>query len=265
MLVAWLGCGGRARKVVTVPQEKVAPVATPVAAAADADGEFPALLGTRWDYRGSVKWVDASHRVQEKTVAWTMAITRVVDRDGWRAIVVLGHPDDLVRYDPGAKATERVLIRDPGGTVTMTPKVDETLAAFAAGGALEGIARGGFVIRVPVQLGQRECDDPDADPDESRWCWIVEESRPWRPTLAELPKAGGVEYQLIYRTNPDHIVWSFVPGLGITAYSYAPWDDQRSRPDADVVRAGRQAGLNIRESPPRGDIQSLCCHGCYPL
>src|SRR5216684_1367202 len=76
-------------------------------------------------------------------------------------------------------------------------------------------------LRWPLQLGQKFCDSEGMARPDDWYCWVVESSR-----LSILQGITGVssrkrpEFVIAYRTNPDHIRFTFVPEIGLTTYEY---------------------------------------------
>ena len=54
------------------------------------------------------------------------------------------------------------------------------------------------------------------------YCWAVDGITSNRTLkIGKVAIQGTDEYQLIFRTNPDHEIMTLVPGVGITAWEYA--------------------------------------------
>ena len=55
-----------------------------------------------------------------------------------------------------------------------------------------------------------------------RYCWLVDGERDFNPK--RFPAAGNLanprDFTLVYRTNPDHQIIDFVPGIGIVGFQY---------------------------------------------
>ena len=56
---------------------------------------------------------------------------------------------------------------------------------------------------------------------DSFYAWLVESAEPVPPRFRRF-QTGLTDslYSLVYRTNPDHQIVGFVPGLGVTRYVY---------------------------------------------
>lgn len=112
-----------------------------------------------------------------------MEVVDSVQYGRYRAVLILGHPKDLIRYDERRKPGCYILIAVENAKfylVTCGPAVSrEKLYVDAVKKAPSGQIRG------------------------------VPSARP------------RMEHTLIYRTNPDHQVAAWLPGIGLTAYVYS--------------------------------------------
>jgi len=153
---------------------------------------LPLKTGTTWTYRAQVEWTDEEDNVRKDTITWSSVVLSVHRKGTRTAAVIEGLPLELSFYQPGQLRGYFVFVENEHGV--FFEMVDSREEA-------ESIAReseGELLIAKPPVVGH--CVDPDG-------CWSVEEklSRGWL---------------LTYRTNPDHQLITFVPGVGITRYQY---------------------------------------------
>lgn len=207
------------------------------------DDPFPLEIGTQWEYAGVVWWTPRRGReVFRENINWTMEVVEHIERDGVRGSVVTGYPYDLVWYEEGRAPGRSVVIEKDDGIYHLLrgddaeafinpPEVALSEDAPAEGDDAEGEAPpdaeaepefdpADVVIAWPLSVGQQHCAGDDADP-EGLDCWTVIDSRP-----TNLPGVGGVQaedetrrYVVSYRTQDQHMVSSFVPGVGFTSFS----------------------------------------------
>jgi hypothetical protein len=160
---------------------------------------FPLHRGASWTYEGDVAWTEArTHRVRTAPIRWKTAVVKTSVSGKRTVAIVRGFPFELAWHEPGRKPGYSVVVEDPRGI--FVESADEIAEAEAlAKRALSGEAIGDVLLRFPVRLG--DC------PGGPRGCWRVE--RALRPG-----------WELVHRTNPDHQIVHFVPGVGITHYAF---------------------------------------------
>ena len=185
---------------------------------------FPMAQGIYWNYQGLVRWTHDINRVSETKVTWHTEISRFIQRADVRAAVVNGFPSDL-DWSNGRPHPSDSLIIESGGRFYIVANERFTDALHQVEqplGDLSNLLRDDdLFLRWPLQRGQKFCDSEGMARPDDWYCWVVESSR-----LSILQGITGVssrkrpEFVIAYRTNPDHIRFTFVPEIGLTTYEY---------------------------------------------
>ncbi len=204
----------------------------------DIEAAFPLAKGTYWIYEGTVKWTEADKvdadgkvltwKVFEKTLTWKMEVTEAICRGHLTAALLKGHPGDLVGYDKqGRSRSDYLIIRvGPGKFYELSrERAKEALRRLRdEKDLLHGLLKRydepffdlplvpGKTFGLPERVTRRD----------TRYCWAVESEDPVQlKQIKEIsPSRTMTQYRLTYRTNPDHVIVDFVPGIGITRYIY---------------------------------------------
>jgi hypothetical protein len=76
-------------------------------------------------------------------------------------------------------------------------------------------------LRWPLRTGEKFCDTEGMARPDSMYCWFVASFNPAQKMKISGVRPGlGDANKLIYRTNPDQDQFTFIPGIGISAYEY---------------------------------------------
>ncbi len=188
---------------------------------------FPLTPGSAWIYQGTVKWTRAeSGEVVEKALTWKMQVVDTVERGHVTACVLEGHPADLAHFDNGKTPGDYLIVR-------VGPRKFYLLRHGRSQEALRRLRDQNDTLHGLVQEEELFLDTPlvpgevfgpaeQVTRQDGSYYWIVEGER--RIKLGHIKgvpaQTPNVEYQLAYRTRPDHTEVGFVPGLGITRYKY---------------------------------------------
>jgi hypothetical protein len=93
----------------------------------------------------------------------------------------------------------------------------------------------------------KDCNGKPIPPRHDTWyCWCVEEIGPAKlpgAVARSFPSAKARQYSLAYRTNPDHTLHNFVPGIGVMNYEYRHHGTVEDASDTliDFQSGGRQS------------------------
>ena len=183
---------------------------------------LPLKLGTSWTYRAEVAWDSGgSDHTRRQTVAWTTTVLHVLSSASAVAATVRGWPDDLAWWQPQQPATTAVIYCTAGRVYLVHAPTDsaQALAASLLSGARQPDA-GDLILELPLRTGRLYGRDP-AERHDTFYAWFVESAEAIPPAVRRLrPGLGDSLYAVAYRTNPDHTILGFVPGLGIAHYVY---------------------------------------------
>jgi hypothetical protein len=183
--------------------------------------------GNSWTYRGTAEWVATGQKsgTASKQITWKSEITEASVHGPLKAYLVHGSVSDLPWYEPGREPGDHLWIvyQDRFYQLPMEPALlnrfhdpNDTL--------LDLIDAEEPVIQLPLR--QSECTAPlHAKEKQERsdlfYCWHFEEKKPQTIHVKGVRSQTADEWQLWYRSNPDHQIWSLVPGIGFTAYDFS--------------------------------------------
>jgi hypothetical protein len=194
--------------------------------AAPSSHPFPMTPGTAWVYQGQVRWQDQNNTTHEEQVSWNTEVTKFVEHPAVNARVaaIHGYPSDLDWTDGRPDAEYRPLVESAGRFYLLSADTfPATLKRLDdPTDNLSGLLNpDDLILEWPLGQGWRFCDPKGIVRTDQLYCWFVENVAP--STLGKMPgmkTAPRDEYQLSYKTNPDHVSVSFVPGIGVTHYEY---------------------------------------------
>jgi len=185
---------------------------------------FPMSEGTHWIYQGLVRWTHDINRVSEIKVTWHTEIRRFIQHGDIRAAVINGFPSDLDWSNGRPQPSDSLLIESPGKFYVVADEgfTDALHQLEQPSGDLSNLlSDDALFLRWPLRRGQKFCESEGMARPDNGYCWVVESSR-----LNILQGITGVsprkrpEFVIAYRTNPDHIKFTFVPQIGMTTYEY---------------------------------------------
>ena len=193
----------------------------------DAPQSFPLSPGTYWAYQGLVRSELEDSSVGKVTeVTWKMSVVRRVERDGLLVAIVNGFPSDLNWSEGSAKPTLSLLIESQDASLYLISTADDPSLTeqvdnpqYALGDLLREDER---ILQLPLRAGARfGCDEGAENREDGEYCWVVGSPHPAALAGVKGVVAGNrVSYEVDYHTNPDDSEIEFVPGIGITSYSY---------------------------------------------
>jgi hypothetical protein len=224
---------------------------------------LPLAVGNTWTYTGDVWWAPPDSRtVYRENVKWKMEITDIVERDGLRAAVITGHPQDLMLYEEGREQGDYLLIATDSGKYYL---LDGERAAAALkqvrdprNPLIDLVADPDLVLDLPLFVGKRFCSAKELLRPDKLNCWTVSDEQ-----ITTLPGIAGViateettTYLLTHRTSANHAIWNFVPGVGFTSFSFGT----RGEPSAVelmLFKVELQTGDDDSMAADEADVESV--------
>lgn len=199
-----------------------------LAPAAVGEEAFPLTKGTYWVYRGPAKWTDNGTTVN-KTVTVKMQVLETIKRQHVLFAVVQGHPSDF-RSDQ-RDAPHFLIVRAGAGAYYLLrgERLDVALKRIRnpKDDLLDLVKESELFLDLPLTIGKvfgetGQITRQDGNDTTHRWLWMVFKAvtRTFADVKGITPAKKWTEYKLFYRTNPDEQWISFVPGIGITSYTY---------------------------------------------
>jgi|GEM_PF-1101098 len=217
---------------------------------------FPLEKGNYWIYRGETKFLvpkkNATEEEKQKGIAnegksevltWRMEVVDTATRDGLFAALIKGAPFDLSWYEPGKVRGDYLIVRVGTATYYLLSGQAALDAWARVKDETQSLAEldksGELFLDAPLMEGKVFGGD-FVNLAQGRYCWQVESERAFNPK--RFPAAGKLEgardFTLVYRTNPDHQILDFVPGLGIVGFQYVH-HGTLSETDLGLIEFGR--------------------------
>lgn len=185
---------------------------------------FPMEKGTVWSYAGTIRWTDETNSVREKQIEWSMRVVGRILKPGIEITYINGHPLDLCRYEQSKTPGNYLIARYRKSYYLIWLESDkwrevaEKIRIKDNGLVCPG-ERIELFLDLPLLQGMKFGGD---DPSRSDYCWRVDSATPadWNklPITSETPNS---VFHLCYETNPDTTTFDFLPGVGITAFTYS--------------------------------------------
>ena len=182
---------------------------------------FPLKAGSYWVYKGTVKWQDGTE-AKETSVAWRMEVIRSERVGKYEVTFLEGHPEDLAWFTPGKPRGIHVFVND-GGRYYELGSVTDPGSLLADEATLESHLQPESVfLELPLNKGMCLGRAPDIQRDDNMYCWSVGAPTSYAPQgVTGIPSGNPFfDYELSFRSLPDHTMIHFVPGIGITSFVY---------------------------------------------
>lgn len=166
--------------------------------------DLPMLPGTTWTYRTQVSWtLENSATVRDTTFAWTVKVLASLHRDSSIVATVENWPTALAWWAPGQAPDTSLIVCHNNRVYHGLELTDDDLL---------------FVF--PLHEGALYAQDPP-DRTDNMYGWYVEQAVRMPEALVRLgANRQDSLYTVVYRTNPDHQIFDFAPGLGVSRYVY---------------------------------------------
>jgi hypothetical protein len=176
--------------------------------------DFPLAKGNQWTYAATIKYHDDDiDSVITKQTNWLMEVVDVIPHGKANAFIVKGFPTDLVWYDGKADRGNYLLLVDSNKVYLSNLPPDDSLNIRVKDSkdALTDLKTGyNIIFDFPLVKGKTWGADPEMPQrSDSMYAWVVQNT-------ASLTQAAAIKYN----TNPDHSIFHFQPGVGITGYQF---------------------------------------------
>ncbi len=207
---------------------------------------FPLAQGAYWTYQGNVTWAQDGQTVQ-KDITWKMEVKEVVRQGQVTGYLVNGLPSDLAFYAEGDQPVDHVIIQ-VGPSLYYETGTDTLERLKDQNDELVGLVDDSQLMLVfPLQVGEVFGETMQVTRVDGMYVWKVSGETPADLTSVAGAPSGGQpdQYALEFATLSDHQELTFVPGLGITGYSYQHFGTEAG---ADVTLVEYHAGSVGTES-----------------
>jgi len=201
-----------------------------MAFAEEADQYFPLEKGHYWIYKGETKWVQKNpatdeNEVKSKILTWRTEVVDSTSRGNVYAALLKGFPSDLAWYQPAEKREDHLIVR-VGSCAYHLFDGDSALKAWATikdeSKSLDDLVNGDSLL-IDAPLAEGKVYGNFTYTTRGMYCWIVEHGEPNFDASrinGIRPKPNMESFDVAFRTNPSHIIFKFVPGVGIIHYVY---------------------------------------------
>jgi len=161
--------------------------------------------------------------MESKHISWKSEITDFVQEGRVKVALLLGHPVDLTWYTEQTRRGCYLFISVDDRDFYL--QQIESSCELPKQNFANLLKDEDLVLRLPIKRGD-EFGGYKEDPAKAQECmydWCVEEVR-----QTKLPGVRGIPgtrrftaYELFFRTNPDHQIATWVPGIGLTHFVYS--------------------------------------------
>ena len=197
-----------------------------VSATEDIVPNFPLAQGSYWVYQGTTKWT-TDQLVHEENITWRMEVVEAIKRGHVTGFVLKGSPYDLAWYNHGKKPGDYLMIHvypDQFYLVSSDEKVANLVKRLKdKDDPLVGLVEEQeLLLDFPLIRGKVFGDVKQITRQDQWYCWLVESQKARKlQNIKGVKKMQPVtEYELAYRTSPEHTIIDIVPGVGITRFIY---------------------------------------------
>ncbi|OZA64885.1 MAG: hypothetical protein B7X72_08240 [Sphingobacteriia bacterium 39-39-8] len=176
--------------------------------------DFPLAKGNQWTYAATIKYHDDDiDSMITKQTNWLMEVVDVIPHGNASAVIIKGFPTDLVWYEGKADRGNYLLLVDSNKVYlsNLPPEDSLNLRVKDTNDALTDLKTGyNIIFDFPLVKGKTWGADPEMPQrSDSMYAWVVQNT-------ASLTEAAAIKYN----TNPDHSIFEFKPGVGITGYQF---------------------------------------------
>jgi len=182
---------------------------------------FPLKQGAYWVYEGTIRYtIPNSSDVAEKEISWKMEVTNVIQRNSIVGYEMLGAPWDLAWYEEDKQPSKYGIIQAGGkfyrtSFETIYRLLDDNDALLAL------VDENQIFLDIPLIAGKKFCDTLSLTRADGMYCWIVgDASLVTEEILGVSSSEPLVEFPIFQGTMPDSSRFHFIPGVGISQYSY---------------------------------------------
>jgi hypothetical protein len=197
---------------------------------------WPLAKGTFWIYEGDVSWVERNpatgqNEVRKKHLAWRSEVTDAIDVNGITVALLHGFPLDLAWYDSKTQPSDTLLVkvgpdfyRVQKDALAIFARIKAAQAYVPPQGADAPGETAEMLLDGPLAPGKKFgiASDSLFGLFNNHYCDLVDGPAPFDlRTIRGAPRLDHpAAYSITWQSNPDNEEIDFVPGLGITAYSY---------------------------------------------
>lgn len=187
---------------------------------------FPLEKGTSWVYQGNVKWTEVPDKIFEKNLTWKMEVLETLKRGHLKAAFIKGHPSDLAWYEDGLKPGNYLIIMVGSSKyyILGPTRAEKAMKRLKDMDDFLGnlISEQDLFLEYPIKKGDVFGEALQITRPDMFYYWFVESVEKIRPdSIKGLGHEKEVEkYALTFQSVPDHQIIGFIPGVGISSFTY---------------------------------------------
>jgi hypothetical protein len=190
------------------------------------DSQLRLKPGNYWIYAGTVAWSDVTTKTfsRSRKITWKTEILEEVSRGELKAYLVKGAFADLSWYEPGEKVGQYLWIvyKDRFYSLAMDP---DLLRRFRdpEDSLISVVLEEEPIVQTPLQLNQCTValHPEESDRQDMMYCWYMEDKGPRKLAAAKVAPGPFTVWTAWYRSNPEHHILGFAPGVGIISYDFS--------------------------------------------
>jgi hypothetical protein len=197
---------------------------SPYAPAQIESSRFGLVAGRTYSYVGIAQWTDTAERARTAPLRWRMDIVQARSWHDVRGAVVRGWIQELAWYTPGQRPDFSVLFEYRGRLYHIAAQdsvaaIDSLAAAIRDG--VSAARRGELIVDSSLVVGETFGSDVDRGRTDGFYAWDVDSQAAaprrlrWSPLAIEPTR-----WRIVYRTLADEQVIDFVPGVGVSRFTY---------------------------------------------
>jgi hypothetical protein len=188
---------------------------------------FPLQVGNYWLYEGFRRWTPTgSKQFVQEPVTWKMEVVEVISREFITAAVIKGYPQEAARFEEDAKRADYLFLaigKDRyyflegvrvAEIVARLKDEDDLLAKL--------VFEDELFLKVPQgsPFPQEEVAPPKEDNQSHAWIVAEEKDIATPDQVSPADPKFRKKFRLVFEALPSHTSVDFVPGIGITHYTY---------------------------------------------
>jgi hypothetical protein len=176
--------------------------------------------GCEWTYTGQVEWT-INTQVFATNIQWTMKIIDVAKGPAAQTAMVRGFVSDLAWYEPPAPPQFTVIAKIQNRVYLISSQSEAEAHNQFRAIAQHGVnADAEPWLDLPLFKDKRWAFNPERT--DLFYCWRVEDDAIQRNTLRKPNSIHNIRtWNVAYRSNPDHQIFTIADEAGIVAYEFA--------------------------------------------
>ena len=202
-------------------------------------------VGNSWVYQGTAEWDAAAAgaenpRIRKAAITWKIEVLERQDHGDAHGYLVRGSFSDLPWYQPSTQRGLHLWIiyqnrfYEISADARMLRRFHDPKASLT-----EAIRQEQPLIQLPLDTGkcaQALVPNPEEERHDLMYCWYIDSQMVKAVQVAGIAARSATVSQLWFRSNPEHEILEFAPGIGMLSFIYAH-HGSTSNVDVHLVKA----------------------------